>query len=220
LQLGSADVRASAEPCRFCIYVAMKLLISTDDHFQFLENALDPTPSRVLITSYGFYAGILADGRDTTEWGSKYKCRTRDLLEAIREVPTVQILIGLYEFKPCKKECLDCQRKYALDLIRHMNHAEKFPEFEWRVTEASHIKCVLFFYPNDAKVGIAGSRNFTDSSWEDVTVTLEYSDVQRLDTHIGGLWEKARPLNDSTLGSVLQEQGISQKAFESIVAGL
>lgn len=199
----------------------MQLLINPVDHFKFLTDALTPTPERIFITSYGLYAGILPDGRDTAEWGPRFKSQTRELLESMRKIKNVQMLIGLYEFKACKKPtCMDCEWKYALDLIRHMNHAEKFPEFQWRITSASHIKCALFFYKDRTAKGIAGSRNFTDSSWEDVTVTLDTDGITKLDEHLQGMWSKAKILSDSHLGEVLKDQGISEKALDSITAGL
>jgi hypothetical protein len=199
----------------------MKLLIDSTDHFSFLQEAIAKKPSSVLIASYGLYAGVLPDGRDTNDWGPRFKSQTRDILESLRGVKDVRILIGLYEYKSCKVKvpCSNCERKYALDLIRHLNHAEKFKEFQWRVAIASHIKCILFDY-KDTKLGVAGSRNFTDSSWEDISVTLDVDGVNQLEAHVNGVWKEAQPLNDEVIGTILEGQGISASTMESMTSGM
>jgi len=187
----------------------MKLLISNREHVDFLKSCVEQKPKSITICSLGIWAGILPDGRDMSEWGPRFKSETRALLESMREVEEVNILVGLYEYKACKKPtCIDCERKYVLDLIRHVNHAEKFPEFKWRMTTSFHIKCALFFYNNIAK-GIAGSRNFTDSSWQDVTVTLDNDDVFKLNDHIQGVWNKSKVINDNNVGEFIEEQKIT-----------
>jgi hypothetical protein len=206
----------------FLYFGSMKLLISSQDHFKYLNGCLDASPNRVVIASYGLYAGILPDGRDVTTFGKKFQSQTRDLMERMRAVHRVQMLIGLYEFKSCKGKlpCADCEKKYALDLIRHLNHAEAFPEFEWKVTNSSHIKCALFYGDFDYCAGVAGSRNFTDSSWEDVSVTLDHDGVAGLTKHIDTIWNQSRPLCGDTINKVLKEQNISEGALAKITAGI
>jgi hypothetical protein len=202
----------------------MKLLISSQDHFQYLNDCLDQSPDSVTVASYGLYAGILPDGRDVTTFGKKFESQTRNLMERMRTIHTVRMLIGLYEFKSCKGKlpCLDCEKKYALDLIRHLNHAEAFPEFQWKVTSNSHIKCILFskrmIEANGGLrlMGLAGSRNFTDSSWEDISVSLDADSVLQLEQHIDKIWAESRALTGDTVNSVLEEQQISQAALDKI----
>lgn len=175
-------------------------------------------PDRVMISTFGFYAGIHADGRDTS---LRHKSRTRELLEAMRKIPKVQILIGLHTLQPCKKNCAECGCKYVNTLIRHMNHVEEYPEFEWRIITDFNIKCALFFYsdPPNAK-GVVGSRNFTDSSWEDVSLVLDRNGTVELSKHIDRIWNEARILTDKTVGNVIKEQEITDRAMEMVAAGL
>lgn len=196
----------------------MDLLITSDEHFRYLNECVLAEPSSALICSYGLWAGILNDGRDTREWGPRFQSQTRELLEKMRAIKKVKLLIGVYEYKSCKNKipCADCERKYALDLIRHMNHAEKFPEFDWRVATSSHIKCILFNYEDGSKKGIAGSRNFTDSSWEDISVSLGDGEIGKLEKYLANVWDAARPLSDDTVSAILLEQGISEEAVQLI----
>jgi hypothetical protein len=197
----------------------MRMLLSADDHFAFLQECVAAKPTKVVIASYGLYAGILPDGRDVCTWGEKYKSQTRDLLEAMRGLPSVQLLIGLYEYKSCKGTvpCTDCERLYVLNLVRHMNHAEKFPEFNWRVTTQSHVKCTIFTYPNDHLKGVAGSRNFTDSTWAEVTIELDKMSILRLEEHINAIWTTAKILTDEVLSEIMEKEGISQAAINKVI---
>ncbi len=207
----------------------MRMLLDTSDHFDFLDQCVAAKPQSVTLTSYGVWAGILPDGRDMTSWkdqdgNAKFKFRTRDLLESLRKVKDVRILVGLFEYKSCKGKnvaCGDCERKYVLDLVRHMNHAEKFPKFKWRIIQQSHVKCAIFTYPENHPAplrGLAGGRNLTDSDWADVSVELDKMSLIRLQEHVNGIWDKGMALTDAALGKVLADQGISEDTFQSIMA--
>jgi hypothetical protein len=202
----------------------MRLLLNSADHYGYLRECVAAKPRSIFLASYGLYAGILSDGRDTQTWGEKYKSQTRELLESMRNIENVRILVGLYEYKSCrgKQSCLSCERKYVMDLIRHMNHAEKFTEFQWRVASESHVKCALFTYPetNPAPLrGVAGGRNFNDSSWADITVELDKMSILRVEEHVEGIWKTAKVLTGKVLGEVLEDQGISQLTINQIIAG-
>ena len=77
----------------------MRLLLTTEDHFKFLNECVDQKPDKVLIATYGLYAGIQPDGSDSREWGDKYRSETRELLERMRNIKDVRILVGNYEYK-------------------------------------------------------------------------------------------------------------------------
>lgn len=198
----------------------MKLFIDSDDYFSFLEQVVKTKPKEVFIATYGLWAGIRANGDDMRtweKWESKYKLRTREMLELMRGLPNVRIMVGLYEYKSCKKAgCVDCERKYASDIIRHVAHADTFPEFQWRLASSSHVKCVLFKLSNDKIIGTAGSRNFTDSSWDDISFGLGSKDAAALTTYCNGLWDKAEVLNNDCLATVFAKQKISQEALDTI----
>ncbi len=200
----------------------MRLLLSNEDHFKFLNECVDQGPEKVLIATYGLYAGIQPNGDDSREWGEKYRSETRELLERMRGIKDVRILVGNYEYKSCKGKktsCEDCEKQYVLGLVRHINHAEKFPEFKWRISSGSHIKCALFTYGNEIR-GAAGGRNLTDSSWADVTVELDKMSSMRLFQHFVGVWKQATLLNNDRISEVMEQQGISEKTVQSILASV
>lgn len=198
----------------------MQLLISPTDHFKYLTDSLTPLPEEVLIATYGIFAGLLPDGRDTHMWGEKYQSETRKLLEAMRPIPKVRIMIGMFEYKSCKgkQPCIDCEKQYVYTMIRHLNHRDKFKEFEWRVIPASHIKCVLFTYQDATKRGLASSRNFTDSSWEDISIALDEKSIKQLETHVDSIWTKANLLNGEAISDMLEKQGIAPRTIEKIMS--
>jgi hypothetical protein len=201
----------------------MRLLLTNDDHFKFLNECVDEKPEKVLIATHNLYAGIQPDGGDSREWGEKYRSETREFLERMRSLKDVRILVGNYEHKSCKGKktaCVDCEKQYVLGLVRHINHAEKFPEFKWRISSGSHIKCALFTYPGGEIRGVAGGRNLTDSSWADVTVELDKMSSMRLFEHFVGVWKQATLLNSDRIGEIMEQQGISEQTVQSILASV
>jgi len=164
-----------------------KMFLDHTDHSQFLFDRVHEKPSHVLIASFGIYAGITYAGQDVTKWGEQYRTATRDLMEIMRGLPDVRMLIGVADYKSCKGKstrCTDCEVEYVRAFMRLVNHAELFPEFKWRISTELHLKCSLFFYDKPARAaGVAGGRNFTDSSWADVTFELSIPDVRNY-THI------------------------------------
>ncbi len=201
----------------------MRLLLSLEDHFQFLNECVDAKPEKVCIATYGLYAGVMPDGRDSRDWGEKYRSETRELLERMRGIKDVRILVGNYEYKSCKGKttpCDDCERNYVLGLVRLINHAEIFPEFKWRTSNGSHTKCAIFTYPGNELKGVTGGRNFTDSSWTDATVELDKMSNIRLFEHYIGVWKQAKLLNNDRISEIMEEQGISEKTVKKIMASV
>ncbi len=204
----------------------MRLLLTLEDHFKFLNDCVKLKPNRVRIATYGLYAGIMPDGRDSRDWGEKYRSETREFLEELRRVPNqpkVCMLVGNYEYKSCKGKktaCHDCEKQYVMGLVRLINHTEKFPEFKWRISSGSHVKSAIFSYDDGEVKGVAGGRNMTDSSWADVTVELDKMSIIRLEEHFDGIWKGAHLLNSDRIGTIMEEQGISQKTVENILASV
>lgn len=197
----------------------MKLLFTLDDYYKRIDELLDLKPKTVMISSYGIWAGILPDGRDTSEWKTSTKLGTREILERLRsEKITTKMLIGLGQYNSCKGKqvCFDCERKYILDLIRHINHADTFPEFSWRMSDEFHLKCCLFIYDDNEVIGIGDGRNFTNSSWMDVSFELTNMTAVELLKQVSVAWRAATPLTTSVIGDVLEKQGISEHAIESL----
>lgn len=194
------------------------MFLDFSSHSAYLLNALSQKPSKIFISSFGLYAGITYTGQDTAEWGPKYKLATREMLEAMRKVPKVYLLIGVAPYKSCKEgRCPDCEKKYVQSLLRLVFHAEKFPEFKWRVSTELHLKCTLFFYPNQSPIGIAGGRNLSDSDWADLTFPIAKSDILTLFEHLMGLWNKSKKLDDATIAQIIKEQNIPDESLQAVV---
>lgn len=204
----------------------MRLLLTLGDHFKFLNECLRLRPTTARIATFGLWAGITPSGADTREWGEKYRSETREFLETMRRVPKVNMLVGNYEYKSCKGKntaCYDCEKQYVMGLIRLINHAEAFPEFKWRIATGSHVKCALFLYGDEEEPevkGIVGGRNMTDSSWADVTVELDKMSILRLENHFDTIWKSAHLLNSDRIGTIMEEQGISQETVDGIMASI
>lgn len=198
------------------------MFIPNDEHYNFLESCIDEKPEHIIISTFGIYAGLTFDGRDSTEWGDGYSLRTRDLLEKMRELDNVRILVGLAQYNSCKGKipCLHCEKQYVKTMFRTIFHVEKFPEFEWRMTDELHLKCALFFYDQDCTPslakGVSGGRNFTNSSWPDVTFELDESQIGQLHDYTSELWDSALTINDANASIIIQQQNISPKGIQSI----
>ena len=199
-----------------------KMFLNYSEHANFLVERVAERPKHTVIASYGLYAGITYSGDDTTEWGEKYQLATRDLMETMRDLPDVRLLIGVSNYKSCKGKttnCVDCEKQYCRTLIRLVNHADLFPEFQWRTTTSLHLKCVLFFYEKNAR-GIAGGRNFSDSDWADCTFELPVQHIKKLYGHVNELWDKSRVVDNVTIGQILDEEEISERGFKATLAGV
>ena len=204
----------------------MKMILEHANHSRFLFDRVAEDPERVLISSFGIYAGITYAGQDTTQWGEKYRLATRDLLETMRGIPDVRMLIGVAQYRGCKGEqyCKHCELQYAKGLLRLVYHAELFPEFQWRISTELHLKCAIFYYnishPEGKKLiikGVAGGRNFTDSDWADVTFELTKVQSLELARHTTELWDLSPELTDNAISDILDSQNISDKTMENIV---
>ncbi len=202
----------------------MRVLLTLEDHYKFLNSCVAESPETVSLCTFGLYAGILPNGQDNR---GKYPSQTREFLEAVRElnVPT-KILVGLSDYKSCRgktADCTDCERKYVLDLVRLLNHAEAFPGFKWRISTGIQTRCAVFTYPEGADHTIraaTGGRNLTDSDWADVTVELDKMSSMRVSENFGHLWTGALILNSDRVGRFVESQGISEKTMAGIMAGV
>lgn len=193
----------------------MRMFVENDDHHNFLRDCVDKNPSDVCIATFGIYAGITFDGRDTCEWGEKYQLNTRDIITDLENTAT-KILVGIQDYRSCKgytTPCLHCERQYSKAMLRLLNHADMFSNIEWRMTTELHLKCCLFSYDDGQSAGVAGGRNFTDSSWVDVTFELEEGHIKELRTFFDHLWSDSLVINERSLVSVLESQRISEEGF-------
>lgn len=195
----------------------MRISLDIDEHFALLNNYLDYNPDRILISSYGIYAGITFANQDTAGWGDKYQLATRAFMDRLVSVSQVQILIGIADYRSCKAngQCLDCERQYVKSIIRLLNHAETFKHIQWRMATDLHIKGYIFEYGNKIK-GISSGRNLSDSSWKDVSVQLTESECNLIKSYIIRVWGESLDINGNQIATVFANQKISEQGFNSV----
>lgn len=195
----------------------MTLLITPKEHITYLRDCVNRTPKHTIFASFGLYAGIDMYGRDIHSWGGEYTNATRELLESMRPLKDVKIIIGVTDYSSCKdnKYCKDCEVKYAKNLIRLLNHVEIFPEFKWKFSTSLHLKAYLFVYDKSVS-GVAGGRNLTNSSWEDVSFTLSVEQFKVLYDRTIKVWGEARDLTSDSLGLHFKSQNISERSLEAL----
>jgi hypothetical protein len=202
----------------------MQMFLDNGMHSQFLLECVEEGPQNVLFSSYGLYAGITYDDRNTNDFGDQYVTDTMKILNALQDIAKngskVRFLVGVSSYMSCKGKmpCADCEKKYVRSLIRLMNHVDRFPEINWKITTDLHMKAYLFFYKNKAK-GVSGGRNFTDSNWSDVTFELSNNQIKNLYRHVQEAWDVAKPATDDTIATIANDQGILEKSFASVAIG-
>lgn len=198
------------------------MFVDIQDHYDYINNCLNGEPSRIIITTFGIYAGITSSGQDSTTWGPNYAIATKSILDRIDQLGGGEVLVGVPTYRSCRDQtrCMDCERNYAKSIIRLMFHADAFSNIKWKVTTDLHLKCLLFFYDKHQSVlakGIAGGRNFTDSDWADATFELLPYQIDVLVQHVDQLWKCGVDLVSANMQALMNEQGISEKAILSLL---
>jgi hypothetical protein len=193
------------------------MYLTLKDHTDRIHALIQQKPAKIYIATYGVYAGILPDGRYTNEWGQKYTNDIGKILEAIPKTTEVQILVGINDYASCnKRNCQSCEINYTKQLIRLINHAEKWPNYQWKYTANMHLKCFIALYGPGEALGITGGRNFTNSTWEDVTLDIQKQEIAQIMQLYVKIWQKALPINDKNIANTLKNQGINPKTLETI----
>ncbi len=197
----------------------MEIFYDIKQHYGHLIAEAAKKPKSAIVTSYGIYAGITQDGRDSTEWGDKYHLYSRDFLESLAEVPDVRIIIGLPDYRSCKgrSKCEDCETNYVASLIKIYNHADKFSQYKWRMSDTSHIKCAIFINVGSNISAVVGGRNLNDSIWTDASYTIEGQVASDLCVKVLNFYKQCSPLTLESLDEVIQAKGISQSTLEKMI---
>lgn len=201
----------------------MEIFYDIEKHYQYLISEVGKNPKSVIITSYGIYAGITQDGRDSTEWGDKFHLYSRDFLDIIAAIRDVRIIIGLPDYRSCKgsKSCEDCEVSYVASLIKIYNHAEKFPRFKWRISTSSHLKSVLFIHedtgPKPNITGVIGGRNLNDSTWFDASYTIDGEKSIDLCKKVLNYYKQCPAATLDAINDVLMMRGIKQSTITKMI---
>ncbi len=165
------------------IFDGTDLIIESKEHYAILSKCVKGA-DEVLIASFGLYAGILADGRDVTEWGHKYDNLVHKFLDRLRNIKSVKILIGLPVLTYCtpddQPKCPHCEVKHIRYLERLLHTTQHWPDFEWKVAQDLHLKFCGMFKKGVPIGGLIGSRNLTDSSWFDISFKMPPVQLQKM----------------------------------------
>ena len=76
----------------------------------------------------------------------------------------------------------------------------------------------MFFYDDEIK-GVGGGRNFTNSNWADASFELSKTQIKQLYKHVQIEWDKGIEATNSTIGTILKEQGVSPDGLKAVTLG-
>jgi hypothetical protein len=173
----------------------MRILASEEKYFEYLHSLIRGA-TNCYISTFGVYAGILADGRDVTEYGGKYQNSVHELLDALAKINT-KILVGLPPLIYCdwQKRCPDCEENHLARLKRVALTANHWPSIEWKILPRLHMKLVCVYKRSKPVGGIVGGRNLSNSKWQDLSISLQTSHVRKFKNHFMQIYHSADKVN-------------------------
>lgn len=136
-------------------------------------------PKKVKILTYGLYAGILDNGKDINSWK---QTGTKLILDEIKEFNiNCEIIVGIPEYISCKEriDCDDCIIKHNKLVERIKKTAELYSSIKWHFVDRMHIKGYIFEF-EDKDIALLGSRNFSDSGYEEAIIKIKPADASHL----------------------------------------
>lgn len=156
------------------------MIFTYQNYIESLHDAILHKPKKVWVSSYGFNVGI-------GETGNIYaRSETFRLFQMISNTTVgSRVLIGT-----SSRTASSLQRRLT-------NSAEYFPVLQWKTKGDIHLKCWIFFWPNQRKTALVGGRNIGDSEWADVSVWVDGGDAHRLSIFYDDLWIKAKAVPKS-----------------------
>lgn len=141
-------------------------------HDRLIELA-EQKPVKALIGTYSIYAGIQTSGKDATEWGEDYRSPVHDIFERLKDAGCdTKILVGVPNSRSCFVDCQNCKYRKFKMLKRFLATSKRWPEFEWKFHDSSHLKMVALTFEDGSEVVVTGGRNLSGSSWEDFSIEL------------------------------------------------
>lgn len=144
-----------------------------------LKRLLRKKPDEAYVATFGIYDAA----RDVAEF-----------LKELKKVKKVKILVGVY-----KKRDGQSQKNYNEYLDRLLNIVKKYPQFQWKFSDKTHIKCIGF-RKNGKDLGcIIGGRNLTGSNFDDVSFLLPKGRVRPMREHFGKCFAAGRKITKSNL---------------------
>lgn len=187
------------------------MFLTLEEHYNQLNKLIDTKPNKVLISTYGIYCNILDDGTDLSTYGSRYEKQSQILFDRLKGIKAqVFVLVGLYQYKSCKKNdpCDDCEQAYIKGLRRLHAHANHWPEFTWKYANQCHLKCFIAIHHKQKRIeAVSGGRNMTDSEWVDASFPVTEKDsLQRLVSYYSQVWKNATNITEDNLAAEIVRQ--------------
>ena len=181
------------------------IFTDNDSYFDVIQDMINQNPHSVFISSFGLYAGITTNSTIIT----KYQNKPRDILNILRDrnINTF-IMIGVQKFFQCKENCDDCKKKFVNDMIRLLCHVENWPMFKWKFLYGNHLKCFLSMYDDDFVDGVSGGRNFSNSDWLDVSLSLSGDEANELSVMFLENWKTAFDINEYNINKFINDNGV------------
>lgn len=181
-----------------------------DQHCDYMIKMASAKPDKVLISSFGIYAGIMPNGDDIHLKSEKYHNRIHDVFDSLVEVPSVQVLVGVPSYIECIDYCSHCAEKYIRNMIRTHMHSKRW-NYSWKFSTELHLKCSVYIWKN-LKRAIVGGRNMTNSSFADLSMLVK--DEQVIDNIIemyNTLWNESLDINQSNIDDLIIKQDVDKR---------
>lgn len=139
-------------------------LFTVEKYYERLMHESSKKPDRVFISSFGLNVGLYR--KETGEFFSK-NSMTRNFLDSLRNVKKVDILIGFPDQR--RGEAF---KDFSYRRAMFKRALSLWPDYNWKVSETSHLKCVGFEKRGDLYCIVTGGRNLTDSTFDDLSVVI------------------------------------------------
>ena len=146
------------------------MITKSDEYWDaILWEASQEDTETIMISTYGMYAGISDTGENTA---AKYSFDRRPQ----------KVIFLLSESDPiiCTPDCEHCIAKSKKRDARNNAHFDHWPNVSWFLTQSHHLKAFIVKKKDGRVLGYTGGRNFSSSSWRDVSVELSEGDATAL----------------------------------------
>lgn len=188
------------------------MFTTVKDHYTHLIellSGLQGKDHKILIFSIGLYAGILADGQDTSTWGDYYHLYTRDFLDKCISFNNVNIAICPPEYKSCRGQipCRHCESSYIKQIVKLYNHKEHFEQFNWKLAKKTHISTIAI--GDQCVVG----RNLNDSNYNSISYKIMGDAARASLKHLESIYVGFPDLDNDSIIEYIKEQNISERIF-------
>jgi hypothetical protein len=156
------------------------MITKSDEYWDtVLWEASQEDTETIMISTYGMYAGISDTGENTA---AKYSFdrRPQKILGLSNKGKNVIFLLSESDPIICTPDCEHCIAKSKKRDARNNAHFDAWPNVSWFLTQSHHLKAFLVKKKDGRVLGYTGGRNFSSSSWRDVSVELSEDDATAL----------------------------------------